>query len=153
MRRVLTVLAIAAAVGGCDDDDGGDPRSEFQKRADRICLRSGIRPKAVPKDMAQAVGLLAEEARLRAAVRDKLEAIEPPAERAADYARFLRLSGEVADALRRMSALARREDRAGLAALGRRTGEVERERQRLGERLGFVRCGRPITESPLERDG
>ena len=156
MRRALTLLAIAAAAAGaagCDDDDGGDQRTEFQRQADRICLRSGIRPKAVPKAMPQAARLLAEEARLRSAVREKLAAIEPPAEHAADYERFLSLSGDVAEGLRRMSGLARRGDRAGLADLGRRTGDVEHERQRLGERLGFIRCGRPITESPLERDG
>ena len=146
MRRALTILAIgaAAAAAGCDGDDA-DPRSDFLKQADRICLRSGIRPTAVPNDNRQAAALLAEEARLRAAVHSKLAALKPPDDLARDWRRFLTLTKEVADSLRRMSAVARRDDPARLADLARRTGATEDTRQRLGEQLGFRRCGRPIT--------
>ena len=149
MRRALTVLAIAAAAasaGGCDDDDP-DPRSDFVKDGDRICLRSGIRPTAVPGELPQAARQLAVEARLRAAVHEKLAALDPPEDVADDYARFLRLTDRVARSLRRMSAVARAGDQAELAELGRRTTLVEDERMRLGERLGYRRCGRAITES------
>ncbi|HEX8053398.1 MAG TPA: hypothetical protein VF517_10425 [Thermoleophilaceae bacterium] len=148
MRRVTTAIAVAAlALGaaGCDGDDP-DPRADFLKQADRICLRSGVRPKALPNDNRQAAKLLGEEARLRAAVHLKLRALEVPAELRADYARFLRLTGEVASALRRMAAVARGDEPARLAELGRRATLVEEERMRLAERIGFRRCGRPITE-------
>lgn len=137
---VLLVLPLAA----CDGDDS-DPKADFLKEADRICLRSGLRPKAVPNDNRQAAELLSEEARLRAAVHSKLRALRPPDELRSDYARFLALTDQVARSLRRMSAAAARDEPARLAELGRRTTLVEDERQRLGERIGFRRCGRPIT--------
>ena len=148
MRRAITALALAAATAaggtGCDDEPDRR-RSDFHEAADRICLYSGLRPKAVPNDMPQAARLLAEEARLRAGVERKLRALEPPGELAGDFARFLRLSGRVAEALRRMSGVARRGERARLAELGRRATLVEVERQRLAQRIGFRRCGRPIS--------
>ncbi|MDQ3933392.1 MAG: hypothetical protein M3340_02030 [Actinomycetota bacterium] len=155
MRRALTLLAIAAAAAGataCDDDDGDDGRTDFHRQADRICRQSGIRPKAVPGDLPQAARLLAEEARLRADVYRKLRGLDPPAEHAGRYERFLFLTAEVARGLNRMSGIARRGDRARLARLDARTAERERERQRLAREIGFLRCGRPITESPLERE-
>jgi hypothetical protein len=148
MRRVTTAVALAAlalAAGGCDGDDP-DPAADFRKEADRICLRSGLRPKAVPNDNAQAAEQLAEEARLRAAVVKKLRALDPPEELRSDYRRFLALSERVAGALRDMAAAARRDESARLAELGRRTTLVEDQRQRLGERMEFRRCGRPITD-------
>ena len=147
MRRVTTVVAVAAlalAAAGCDDDDR-DPRSDFLAQADRICLHSGLRPKAIPNDNAQAAALLSEESRLRAGVHAKLRALEPPAELRRDYARFLALSDDVASALRRMAGVARRDDSVRLAELARETTIVEDGRQRLAERIGFRRCGRPIT--------
>jgi hypothetical protein len=154
MRRALTLLAIAAVAAfavGCEDDDP-DPRSDFIKQADRICLRSGIRPTAVPNDLGQAAEQLAVEARLRSAVHTKLQALKPPDELARDYGRFLRLTDRVARDLRRMSGVARAGDQAELAELGRRTTLVETERMHLGERMGFRRCGRAITE-PVRGEG
>jgi hypothetical protein len=147
MRRATTAVALAAlalAAAGCDGDDS-DPKADFLKEADRICLHSGLRPKAVPNDNSQAAELLAEEARLRAAVHAKLRALDPPGELRGDYARFLELTGEVARALREMAGVARRDQSVRLAELARATAVVEDERQRLGERIGFRRCGRPIT--------
>jgi hypothetical protein len=153
MRRALTLIALvaAAAGAGCDGDDDPDPQSDFHKEADRICLNSGLRPTAVPNDLPHAAQQLADEARLRSAVRDKLAGLDPPEDVARDYARFLELSGEVAAGLRRMSAVARRGEQARLAELGRRLTLVESERQRLAERIGFRRCGRAITE-PVRGD-
>jgi hypothetical protein len=147
MRRVTTAVALAAlalVAVGCDGDDS-DPKAEFLKQADRICLHSGLRPKAIPNDNAQAAGLLSEESRLRAGVHEKLRALDPPGELRDDYARFLELTDEVARALRRMAGVARRDLDVRLAELARATTLVEDERQRLGERIGFRRCGRPIT--------
>jgi hypothetical protein len=150
MKRAIALLALAAALAaGCDDGDGGerDPRTDFVKSADRICLKSGIRPKAVPNDLAQAAEQLSEEARLRARVHAELRALgDPPAELRGDWPRFLELTGTVARELRRMAGVARAGESAELAELSRRAGETETERQRLGERIGFRRCGRPITE-------
>ena len=140
----LAVVLLALAAAGCDGDEA-DPRADFLKQADRICLRSGLRPKAVPNDNRQAAALLGEEARLRAAVHEKLRALEPPEELSADYRRFLELTGQVARSLRRMASVAARDEPARLAELGRQATLVESERQRLGERIGFRRCGRPIT--------
>jgi hypothetical protein len=148
MPRVLTLLAIAAAAAlaaGCEDDDA-DPRADFLARADRICLHSGLRPTAVPNDLPQAAEQLAEEARLRRGVHTKLAALTPPDELKRDYVRFLRLTARVSGALRDMSAVARDGAPARLAELGRRTTLVETERMRLAQRIGFRRCGRPITE-------
>ena len=147
MKRAIALLALAAALAaGCDDGES-DPRADFLERADRICLKSGIRPKAVPNDLAQAAEQLAEEARLRAGVHEKLRALgEPPAQLRADWPRFLSLTDRVARDLRRMAGVARAGREADLAELGRRTGAVEAERLRLGERMGFRRCGRPITD-------
>jgi hypothetical protein len=147
MKRAIALLALAVALtAGCDDDER-DPRADFVKRADRICLKSGIRPKAVPNDLAQASEQLAEEARLRAAVHGELRSLgDPPEELGRDWTRFLELTGAVARELRRMAGVARAGEAAELAELSRRTGETETERQRLGERMGFRRCGRPITE-------
>lgn len=147
MRRVTTVLAAAAlalAAAGCDGDDP-DPKADFLEQADRICLHSGLRPKAIPNDNAQAAELLSEEARLRAGVHAKLRALEPPEELRRDYARFLELTDDVARALRKMAGVARRDLAVRLAELAREATLVEDERQRLGERIGFRRCGRPIT--------
>jgi hypothetical protein len=147
MRRATTAIALAAlAIGaaGCDGDET-DPRADFLKQADRICLRSGVRPKALPNDSRQAAELLGEEARLRAGVHAKLRALDVPGELRGDYARFLELTGEVASALRRMAAVARRDEPARLSELGRRATLVEDERMRVAERIGFRRCGRPIT--------
>jgi hypothetical protein len=147
MRRVTTALAAAAlafAAVGCDGDDA-DPKADFLKEADRICLRSGLRPKAIPNDNAQAAALLSEEARLRAGVHAKLRALDAPDELREDYTRFLKLTGDVAAALREMAGVARRDQSARLAELARDATLVEDERQRLGERIGFRRCGRPIT--------
>lgn len=147
MKRAITVLAAAAlACAGCDEDES-DPRADLLRQADRICLRSGIRPKAVPKDLPQAAHQLAEEARLRAGVHERLQALgEPPEELRGDWMRFLGLTDRVARDLRRMASLARAGREADLAELSRRTGAVEAERLRLGERIGFRRCGRPITD-------
>ena len=147
MRRVIPLAAVAALalfLAGCDGDDS-DPKADFLAQADRICLRSGLRPKAVPKDNAQAAELLSDEARLRAAVHEKLRALEPPGELRRDYARFLELTDDVAGALRKMAGVARRDESVSLAELARETTIVENERQRLGEKIGFRRCGRPIT--------
>lgn len=147
MRPVATALAVAALALGaaaCDGDDA-DPKADFLKQADRICLRSGLRPKAVPNDNRQAAERLGEEARLRAGVHEKLRALDAPDELRADYARFLELTDQVARALRRMAAVAARDEPARLAELGRRATLVEDERMRLAERIGFRRCGRPIT--------
>ena len=155
MRRALTLLAIAAVAAlaaGCDDDDNHDPRSPFVKDADRICLRSGIRPTAVPGDLPQAAEQLAVEARLRAEVHRKLSALDPPKDVARDWERFLRLTDRVARDVRRMSGVARAGDQAELAELGRRTTLVETERMHLAERMGFRRCGRAITE-PVREEG
>lgn len=148
MKRAIAFLALGAALaGGCDDGDERDPRADFVRQADRICLRSGIRPKAVPNDLAQAAEQLSEEARLRAGVHEKLRALgEPPEQLRRDWPRFLELTGTVARDLRRMADVARAGDAAELAERSRRTGRTETERQRLGERMGFRRCGRPITE-------
>ena len=148
MRRAFTAAALALAVGlgaGCDDDES-DPRPEFIKQADRICLRSGLRPKALPNDNAQAAVLLADEARLRAKVIVRLRALEQPDEFREDFTEFLALSERVARGLRDMAAAARADEDARLAELGRRTTIVETQRQRLGERMKFRRCGRPITD-------
>ena len=146
MKRAITTLAVGAALlAGCDGKES-DPRSDFVKQADRICLKSGIRPKAVPNDLAQAAEQLEEEGRLRAGVHAKLRGLgAPPDELRADWARFLSLTGRVAGDVSRMSALARAGREADLAELGRRTGTLEADRLRLGERIGFRRCGRPIT--------
>ena len=148
MKRALTLLALGALLAaGCDGgDDDADPRSDFVKDGDRICLKSGIRPKAVPNDLPQAADQLAEEARLRADVHAKLSALDPPDDVRADYERLVELSGQVAGDLRRMAALARAGRDADLAELGRRTGLVEAERFEVAERMGYRRCGRPITE-------
>ena len=149
--HVLPVLALLAAgslgalAGGCDGDDS-DPRADFLAQADRICLRSGIRPKAVPNDLAAAADQLGEEARLRAGVHAKLSALDPPPDLRADYERFLDQTEQVARALERMAGLARRGREADLGELSRRTGELESARFELAERIGFRRCGRPITE-------
>lgn len=148
MRRTLTVLALVAALGaaGCDDDDA-DPRTDFLKQANRICLKSGIRPKAVPNTLPQAADQLADEARLRLGVHAKLVALKPvPDELRGDYARFLEQTESVARGLERMAAAARAGRQAELAELGRRTSATESERFRLAERIGFRRCGRPITD-------
>jgi hypothetical protein len=147
MRRATTAIAaavLALAAASCDGDDS-DPKADFLKEADRICLRSGIRPKAVPNDTTQAAALLSEEARLRAGVHEKLRALRPPDELRDDYARFLELTDQVARELERMAGVARRDEAARLTELGRRATLVEDERLRLGERIGFRRCGRPIT--------
>jgi hypothetical protein len=148
MRRVLTSVAVAVVAAGlaagCDGDEA-DPKADFLERADRICLYSGLRPKGIPNDARQAAALLAEEARLRAGVHRRLSALEPPGEVERDYALFLRRTEQVADALRRMSAVARRDEPARLAELGRRATLVENERMRVAERIGFRRCGRAIT--------
>lgn len=146
MRRALTVLAIGGVLlAGCDGDDS-DPRADFLKQADRICLKSGIRPKAVPNDLPSAAAQLAEEARLRAGVHEKLAGLRPPGDLRADYTRFLEQTGRVAANLRRMADLARRGRSAELGELSRRTGELESQRFELGEKIGFRRCGRPITD-------
>lgn len=148
MKRAIALLALAAALAaGCDDGDERDPRADFLKQADRICLKSGLRPKAVPNDLAQAAEQLSEEARLRAGVHEQLRALgQPPQELRADWPRFLELTAAVARDLRRMTDMARSGEAAELGELSRRTGLTEAERQRLGERIGFRRCGRPITE-------
>jgi hypothetical protein len=148
MRRVITAAAAALALAlaaGCDGDDA-DPKDDFLKQADRICLRSGLRPKAVPNDNAQAAEQLTEEARLRTGVVEKLRALEVPQELRSDFARFLTLSERVAASLRSMAAAARAGDDARLGELTRRTTLVESQRQRLGEDMDFRRCGRPITD-------
>jgi hypothetical protein len=148
MRRVTTLLAVAAlalAWAGCDGDDDRDPKADFLAQADRICLHSGLRPKAIPNDNRQAAELLSDESELRAAVHAKLRALRPPAELRGDYARFLELTGRVARELRRMAGVASRDESVRLAELARATTLVEDERLRLGERIGFRRCGRPIT--------
>src|SRR5918998_1594069 len=101
MKRAIALLALAAALAaGCDDDEP-DPRADFLKQADRICLKSGIRPKAVPNDLPQAAEQLAEEARLRAGVHEKLRGLgQPPEELRADWRRFLSLTDHVARDLR-----------------------------------------------------
>lgn len=141
---VLAALAVGVAAG-CDDEDS-DPHADFVKQADRICRRSGIRPKAVPNDLPRAAEQLSEEARLRADVHTKLAAVEPPADLRAAYVRFLEQTDRVARDLDRMAALARAGRDADLGELGRRTGVLESERFRLAERIGFRRCGRPITD-------
>jgi hypothetical protein len=144
MRRAVTILALGALLlGGCDDDS--DPRADFLKQADRICLKSGIRQKAVPNDLRVAAEQLAEEARLRKGVHEKLSALKPPDELRGDYARFLDQSDAVASDLERMAALARAGRDADLGELGRRTAEREAVRFKLAEEIGFRRCGRPIT--------
>lgn len=151
MKRAITLLALAAAlVAGCDDDEQQDSRPDVIKQADRICLKSGIRPKAVPNDLPQAAELLGEEARLRAAVHEKLSALRPPEELRADWSRFLAQTDQVARSLGRMAGAAREGKQIEFAELGRRTGLVEAERLRLAERMGFRRCGRPITD-PVRR--
>ncbi|HEX8744514.1 MAG TPA: hypothetical protein VF712_15415 [Thermoleophilaceae bacterium] len=149
MRRILAILAVGAiaAGGGCSDDDGdADPRSDFVKTADRICLRSGLRPQGLPGDLPHAAEQLAEEARLRAEVHAKLAELHPPAHLRADYERFVDQTGRVARDLGRMAKLARGGHEADLGELGRRAGELESGRLRLAKRMGFRRCGRPITE-------
>ena len=148
MRRAITAAALALAVclaAGCDGDDS-DPEAEFRNQADRICLRSGLRPKAGPNDNAQAAERVAEEARLRTGVIEKLRALEVPDELREDFARFLSLSEQVAGTLRDMAAAARAGEDARLAELGRRATIAEDQRQRLGEQMKFRRCGRAITE-------
>jgi hypothetical protein len=148
MRRLLAAALLAltlALAAGCDGDDS-DPTADFRKRADRICLRSGLRPKAIPNDNAQAARQLAEEAELRTGVIEKLRALDVPDELREDFARFLALSERVAGGLRDMSAAARADEDARLGELGRRTTIAEDQRQRLGERMKFRRCGRPITD-------
>lgn len=148
MRRLATFLALVAvgatALGGCDDDES-DPRPDFVVQGDRICLKSGIRPKAVPNDLRVAAEQLGEEARLRAGVHEKLAALKPTEELRDDYARFLEQTGTVAGDLERMAALARAGREADLGELGRRTAELESERFKVAEKIGFRRCGRPIT--------
>ena len=148
MRRLLLALAAALALAlaaGCEGEDS-DPTAEFRKQADRICLRSGLRPKAVPNDNAQAAKQLAEESRLRAGVVVKLRALEVPDELREDFTRFLALSERVARGLRDMAAAARADEDARLVELGRRATLVEDQRQRLGDQMEFRRCGRPITD-------
>ena len=146
MRRALTLLAVGGVLlAGCDGDDS-DPRADFLEQADRICLKSGIRPKAVPNDLPAAADRLVEEARLRAGVHEKLAALEPPDDLRADYTRFLEQTERVARDLDRMAGLARDGREADLGELSRRTGELELQRFELGERIGFRRCGRPLTD-------
>jgi hypothetical protein len=147
MKRAIALLALAAVLAaGCDDDEP-DPQSRFLQRADRICRESEIRPSAVPNDLAQAAEQLSKEARLRAAVHTKLRSLgEPPADLRRDWPRFLELTAAMARDLRRMAAVARAGEAAELAELSRRAGLTETERLRLSERIGFRRCGRPITE-------
>ena len=147
MKRAITLLALGAAlVAGCSDDEDSDRRPDFVKEADRICRKSGIRPKAVPNDLTQAAEQLEEEARLRAAVHGQLARIEPTEELREDYRRFVAETDAVARALSLMATFARSGQEGDLAETGRRTGVREAERLRLAERIGFRRCGRPITD-------
>jgi hypothetical protein len=153
MRRTTTIAAAGAALAllgaGCDNDDDPDPSADFLQQADRICLKSGIQPQAIPNDLPHAAAQLAEEAELRDGVREKLSALKPPEELRGDYARFLEQTGEVAARLARMAKLARGGREADLGELGRRTAELEAARFELAEKIGFRRCGRPITKPPV----
>lgn len=149
MRSAFAILALGAALLGCDGEDA-DPRADFVKQADRICLRSGIRPKAVPNDLPAAAEQLTEESRLRTGVHRKLSELEPPGELREDYARFVEQTGTVARNLGRMAALARAGREADLGELGRRTAGIESQRFELARRIGFRRCGRPITTTVTE---
>jgi hypothetical protein len=145
MSRSITLLALGAVLlAGCGGGDKPSPRADLLKQADRICLNSGMRPRAIPGGLAQAAADLSGEARLRSAVRAKLAALRPPSDLRVDYARFLAASEGVAGDMRRMAGLARRGRQADFAELDRRTNLAEAARFRLAERIGFRRCGRPI---------
>jgi hypothetical protein len=152
---LAALAAVALAVAGCGGDDGdgddGLTRAELVRRADRACVASDLRPVTAPNDVRHAAELTADEARARRDLQVELERLDPSDEVERDYEAFLANSRQVIAKLDRMTALARRDQRAELARV-----EIERialleERERLADRIGFERCARPFSREERER--
>jgi hypothetical protein len=151
-RRVTqrtTIAALAAVVivaAGCGG--GGDkhsPHHDFVVRADRACVQAGFRPVAPPKSLDQAARQADAEARRRRALQAELTRIAAPADLKSDYADFVRKSGAIVAALDKMRALARAGRQAGYALAAEALNTIAAERKDVADRIGFKRCGQPIT--------
>ena len=147
-RKLLTavvVLAVcAAAVVWTASLNSSTARADFAGHADQLCstYHDAVGELGRPGILADVPGWAAREKPYARALAEQLDALEPPAAEAQDFARFRAL-------VRRQLALLAAQSRAGQAdnqkAFDRAAAESHRVHKQegvLGKQLGFLVCGR-----------
>lgn len=155
--RAAAALLTAAALAGCGpfgggDADGTEPldEQEFVQRGDAICRSAQEQvaelrrePPATPQQSArfteELIAVFEQEI-------GELEALEPPADRAAMLDRYLEAREEAIGFLEEGLAAAQRQDAAAYAEAQADVAAGQVERAELARQVGFTECSRPLTE-------
>lgn len=145
-----------AALAGCgpfgdDEEDSTEAldAKEFVQRGDEICRSAQQQvtelrrePPSTPRQSArfteQLIGVFEQEV-------SELEVLEPPADRAAAFDRYLEAREEAIAFLEEGLAAAEREDAEGYAEAQADVAAGQVERAELAQQVGFSECSRPLT--------
>jgi hypothetical protein len=146
-KRLVTAVVVvavgAAAVAWTASLSGSTARADFAGHADQLCdtYHQAVGDLGSPAMLADVPGWAAREKPYARALAEQLDALEPPAAEAQEFARFRAL-------VRRQLALLDAQSRAGHAdnqkAFDRAAAESHRVHTQegvLGKRLDFLVCG------------
>jgi hypothetical protein len=131
---VVVVLALGGA--GCGGSGGSAPKADFAKQVTTICKQRSLSVVAlVKRNPGNARGFMTEALPVAAKSLDDLNALKPPAEKQATYARFLVTQRQQIDAVK--SALAQHGSPGRIEGS---TGAQLHERERIERTLGVTGC-------------
>jgi len=163
--RTLTSAALAAAalaLAACGDSgDSGDDktatstRAEFIAKTDAQCKVSNARTKTLNEEAARAADTAKTEAELLkqlapilqrgyGQVRDNaaaFQAVNPPADDAAEIEVIRKLYDEQAELVRKLAAAAKSADKNRFKVLTREQGDVLARARKAAAAYGFKECG------------
>ena len=130
--------ALLLATAGCSGGSGDD----FAQQANAVCADYDERIAAVetPADLNALAGSAEEIAGLIEEGTIALRGLEPPADLAEGFGKWLDLNDEAAANAREISAAAEAGDRDGIVELAALAEQNEAEADRLAEELGLDEC-------------
>jgi hypothetical protein len=132
------ILAVAALAAGCGGGDG------YAKRADAICAKYNrqIRALRQPRTIAGISAFTAKAIPIARRGDDELRSLEPPKGDEATAKKWLAANEDVVEAIERLGAAARRDDRAGIRKALREGNRANERAKRLARQLGLRVCSR-----------
>lgn len=155
-RGFLAAAMLAVLIAGCggDDERASNPasgeavsRQELISEADGACrdyeesllgIREAIVSAKTKQEIAEASEQLADEAASRA---ERIAELEPPAELAAEWDRFLMTTDEQAKLLDLSATASAANDGAGVDYYNEKLGQVGQHQSQIAKDLGLKVCG------------
>lgn len=145
MRVAVLALAVAAAAlaAGCGGA-GRLSRGDYVKKADAICAKYNrqIRALRQPRTIGGISAFVAKAIPIARRGDGELRSLEPPRGDEATVKEWLAANDGVVEAIERLGAAARRDDRPGIRKALRQGNRANERAKRLARHLGLRVCAR-----------